>query len=50
MTLYSLLTEAPIRRELLAACSLVVIIPPVVVFLLFERYIVSGLVAGAVKN
>ncbi len=50
MTLYSLLTDTTIRWELLAASSLIVILPPVVIFLLFERYIVSGLVAGAVKN
>ena len=50
MALYSLLTDTTIRWELLAGCSLIVIIPPVIIFLLFERYIVSGLIAGAVKN
>ncbi len=50
MTLYSLLTDTTMRWELLAGCSLVVIIPPVVIFFLFERYIVSGLTSGAVKN
>jgi ABC-type glycerol-3-phosphate transport system permease component len=50
MALYSLLTDTTMRWELLAGCSLVVIIPPVIIFLLFERYIVSGLTSGAVKN
>jgi len=50
MTPYSLLTDTTMRWELLAGCSLVVIIPPVIIFLLFERYIVSGLTSGAVKN
>lgn len=50
MTLYSLLTDTTVRWELLAGSSLIAIVPPVVVFFLFERFIVVGLTAGAVKN
>ncbi len=50
MTLYSLLTDTTVRWNLLAGSSLIAIIPPVLIFFLFERYIVAGLTAGAVKN
>ena len=50
LSLYSLLTDATIRWHIIAASSLIAIIPPVVLFVFFQRYIIQGVTAGAVKG
>lgn len=47
--LYQFLTEIGVQWSYLAAASLLVIGPIIVVFLLLQRWFVSGLTAGAVK-
>lgn len=50
LTLYSMLTDTTIRWEVVAASSLIGIIPPVFIFIFFQKYIISGLTTGAVKS
>jgi ABC-type glycerol-3-phosphate transport system permease component len=47
---YALLTDTTTRWHVLSAGSLIAIIPPVLIFTLFQKYIVSGLTTGAVKS
>jgi ABC-type glycerol-3-phosphate transport system permease component len=47
---YTLLTDTTVRWHILSAGSLIAIIPPVLIFTLFQKYIVSGLTTGAVKS
>lgn len=49
LSLYSMLTDTTFRWEVLAAASLIAIIPPTLIFLFFQKYIIAGLTAGAVK-
>lgn len=50
LTLYSMLTDATVRWEIVAASSLIAIIPCVLLFTFFQRYIISGITMGAVKS
>ena len=47
---YTLLTDTTTRWHTLSAGSLIAIIPPVVLFTFFQKYIVQGLTTGAVKS
>lgn len=50
MSLYSMLTDTTMRWELIASGSLIAIIPPIILFTFFQKYIIQGLTAGAVKS
>lgn len=47
--LYMFLTEIGVQWSNLAAASLLVVLPVILIFLLLQRWFVSGLTAGAVK-
>lgn len=49
LSLYSMLTDTTMRWEVIAPASLIAIIPPTLIFLFFQKYIISGLTTGAVK-
>lgn len=50
LTVYSLLTDTTIRWHIMAAASLIGILPPVIIFMLFQKYIIQGVIAGAIKG
>jgi ABC-type glycerol-3-phosphate transport system permease component len=50
LSLYSMLTDTTMRWEVIAAGSLIAIIPPTLIFTFFQKYIIHGLTSGAVKN
>ena len=50
LTVYSLLTDTTIRWHIMAAESLIRIIPPVAIFTFFQKYIIKGVTSGAVKG
>jgi ABC-type glycerol-3-phosphate transport system permease component len=50
LTVYSLLTDTTIRWHVMAAASIIGIIPPVAIFTIFQKYIISGVTSGAVKG
>jgi ABC-type glycerol-3-phosphate transport system permease component len=50
LTVYSLLTDTTIRWHIMAAASLIGIIPPVAIFTFFQKYIIKGVTSGAVKG
>ena len=50
LTVYSLLTDTTIRWHIMAAASIIGIIPPVLIFTVFQKYIISGVSSGAVKG
>ena len=50
MVLYSMLTDTTMRWELIASSSLIAIIPPILLFTFFQKYIIQGLTTGAVKS
>lgn len=50
LTVYSLLSDTTIRWHIVGAASLIGIIPPVVIFTFFQKYIIQGVTAGAVKG
>jgi ABC-type glycerol-3-phosphate transport system permease component len=47
---YTLLSDTTTRWHILSAGSLIAIIPPVLIFTFFQKYIVRGLTTGAVKS
>jgi ABC-type glycerol-3-phosphate transport system permease component len=47
---YTLLTDTTTRWHILSAGSLIAIIPPVLLFTFFQKYIVQGLISGSVKS
>ena len=47
---YTLLTDTTTRWHIMSAGSLIAIIPPVLIFIFFQKYIVRGLTSGAVKS
>lgn len=49
-TVYSLLTDTTIRWHIMAAASIIGIIPPVLIFTFFQKYIIRGITMGAVKG
>jgi len=50
LTLYSFISQFNSRWNLLFADVIVVTIPPLIMFMFFQRQLVSGLTAGAVKG
>ncbi len=50
LTVYSLLTDTTIRWHIMAAASLIGIVPPVAIFTFFQKYIIKGVTSGAVKG
>jgi len=50
LTLYSFISQFSSQWNLLFADVIVVIIPPLIMFMFFQRQIVSGLTSGAVKG
>ncbi len=50
LTVYSLLSDTTIRWHIMAAASLIGIIPPVFIFTFFQKYIIQGITSGAVKG
>ena len=50
LTVYSLVTDTTIRWHVMAAASIIGIIPPVIIFTVFQNYILAGIVSGAVKG
>ena len=42
--------RASVRSSQLAAIITLAVLPPILVFLFFQRHIVSGIAAGAVKG
>lgn len=50
LTVYSLLTDTTIRWHIMAAASIIGIIPPVAIFTIFQKYIITGVSSGAVKG
>jgi ABC-type glycerol-3-phosphate transport system permease component len=50
LSLYSMLTDTTMRWELIAAGSLIAIIPPILIFTFFQKYIIQGLTSGSVKS
>lgn len=47
---YTLLTDTTTRWHILSAGSLIAIIPPIILFTFFQKYIVKGITSGAVKS
>lgn len=50
LSLYTLLTDTTMRWPLMAASSLIGMVLPIVIFIVFQRYIVHGLTSGALKG
>lgn len=50
LSIYSLLSDTTIRWHVMAASSLIGIIPPALIFMFFQKYIISGATTGAVKG
>lgn len=50
LKIYSMLSDTTIRWHIMAAASLIGIIPPVAIFTFFQKYIIQGVTAGAVKG
>ena len=50
LTVYSLLTDTTIRWHIMAAASIIGIVPPVAIFTIFQKYIITGVSSGAVKG
>lgn len=50
LTIYSLLTDTTIRWHIMAAASIIGIVPPVIIFTVFQKYIIGGVTNGAVKG
>jgi ABC-type glycerol-3-phosphate transport system permease component len=45
-----MLSDTTIRWHIMAASSLIGIIPPVALFTFFQKYIIEGVTSGAVKG
>lgn len=50
LSLYTLLTDTTIRWHIMAASSLIGMVLPIIVFTVFQKYIVQGLTSGALKG
>lgn len=50
LILYKAMGELGVRWEILMAYSTIVVLPIVIIFVLLQKYIVSGLTAGSVKG
>lgn len=49
VTIYSQVTDVEPLWHMIAASSLIGMIPPILIFIFYQRFIVSGLTAGAIK-
>ena len=50
LKIYSMISDTTIRWHIMAAASLIGIIPPVAIFTFFQKYIIQGVTSGAVKG
>lgn len=50
LKIYSMLSDTTIRWHIMAASSLIGIVPPVAIFVFFQKYIIQGVTSGAVKG
>lgn len=50
LKIYSMLSDTTIRWHIMAAASLIGIIPPVILFTFFQKYIIQGVTTGAMKG
>lgn len=50
LSLYTMLTDTTVRWHIMAASSLVGMLIPILIFMMFQRYIVKGLTSGALKG
>jgi raffinose/stachyose/melibiose transport system permease protein len=50
LTLYSFISQFSTRWNLLFADAIIITIPPLILFIFFQRQIVSGMTAGAVRG
>jgi raffinose/stachyose/melibiose transport system permease protein len=50
LTLYSFMSQFSSQWNLLFADVLVITIPPLILFLFFQRQIVAGMIGGAIKG
>ena len=50
LTLYSFLSQFNSQWNLLFADVIIITIPPLIMFMFFQRQLVSGLTAGAIKG
>ncbi len=50
MRLNSLISEITVQWHILAAGSLIGLLPPLLLFFVFQRYIIGGITSGAVKG
>lgn len=50
LKIYSMLSDTTIRWHIMASASLIGILPPVAIFTFFQKYIIQGVTAGAVKG
>jgi raffinose/stachyose/melibiose transport system permease protein len=50
LTLYSFMSQFSSQWNLLFADVIVIAIPPLIMFLFFQRQIVSGMTTGAIKG
>ena len=50
MKFFSLLSDQPTYWHLVGSAAVLGLLPPVLIFLFFQKYIISGITSGAVKN
>ncbi len=50
LSLYTLLTDTTIRWHVMAGSALIALLPPVLIFIFFQKNIIHGLTSGAVKS
>lgn len=50
LKIYSMLSDTTIRWHIMAASSIIGILPPVALFTFFQKYIIEGVTSGAVKG
>lgn len=50
LKIYSMLSDTTIRWHIMAAASLIGILPPVALFTFFQKYIIQGVTTGTVKG
>lgn len=50
LSIYSLLSDTTIRWHVMAASSIIGILPPALIFVFFQKYVIQGVTTGAVKG
>lgn len=50
MRLYSFLSDITVQWDMVGSAATIGMIPPVLIFLFFQQYIIKGMTVGAVKN